>query len=596
MKKVLVSVTVLALMSLGLAQTFQWPENYAPTAPQGGAVQETAFGDFTTLNLALSSNATETAVLGMTANPGTLYRDWLGTRTFRNEDGELNLLWASEIEEVVPDQEYIVTLKEGWTWSDGTEMTADDVIATFTIIGDPAVESNNFSCANVEEEPVEFEKLGTYQYRFRTPIPQVNAVAVNDCTNSGLLPAHVFMPVYEAEGAEGIKALWGVDTPVEELVSGGPYIISEFRSGERVVLERNPMYGEFVQAADGSPLPGPDSWTVTITADANAELALCTTGQCSFYYPSNLDQVRATQQAVQNNSIQGEFFPNIGPGSFTDYLFYNFNNTDECKADMFQDERFRQAINLMIDRQALIDAALGGLGVAGYDYNTEASAPFDASFLDPFEYSPEQGVALLNDMGFTQTGSDGVLQNPETGCRVAFDLQYNDGNDRRAQEALVISQTAAPYGVSINPRAVSVEVWGDSWAGTELPRAHDFDAMIGALVGGDVDNPSGINVFTLASNLNGWNKSTTDVQPWEILLDRQTRDMDQELDLDARVEIYNTRAELMRQYLPLTPLISPSFHFYENMGNIWSVEAMDSISIQSPYRPGNFRENLIAPQ
>ena len=32
------------------------------------------------------------------------------------------------------------------------------------------------------------------------------------------------------------------------------------------------------------------------------------------------------------------------------------------------------------------------------------------------------------------------------------------------------------------------------------------------------------------------------------------------------------------------------------MGNIWPVEAMDSISIQSPYRPGNFRDNLIAPQ
>ena len=596
MKKLLVSVAALTLMSLGLAQTFQWPESYAPTATQGGAVQETTFGDLTTLNIVLTSNATEAAVLGMATNPGTIYRDWLGTRTFRNEEGELNLLWASNIEEVAPDQEYIVTLKEGWKWSDGTEMTADDVMASFTIYGDPAVEANAFSCANVEEEPVEFEKLGTYQYRFRTPEPQVNAVANNDCANAGLIPAHIFMPVYEAEGAEGIKALWGVNTPVDELVSGGPYKISEFRPGERVVLEKNPQYGEFVQAADGSPLPGPDTWTVTITEDENAQLALCTTGQCSFYYPTNVDQVRAIQQAVQSGSVPGEFIPNIGPGSLTDYLFYNFNNTDECKANMFQDERFRQAVNLMIDREALINAALGGLGVAGYDYNTEASAPFDASFLEPFEYSPEQGVALLNEMGFTETGSDGVLQNPETGCRVAFDLQYNDGNDRRAQEALVIAQTAAPFGVSINPRAVSTEVWGDSWAGTELPRPHDFDAQIGALVGGDVDNPSGINVFPLASNLNGWNKSRKDVKPWEILIDRQTRDMDLELDLDARVEIYNRRAEVMRQYLPLTPLISPSFHFYNNMGNIWPEEVLDSISIQSPYRPGNYRQNVIAPQ
>ena len=258
MKKLLVSVATLMLMSLGLAQTFQWPDNYAPTAAQEGNVQETTFGDLTTLNPVLVSNASEAAVLGMltigdTLDSGTVYRDWLGTRTYRNEAGDFNLLWASEIEEVVPDQEYIVTLKEGWKWSDGTEMTADDVIASFTIYGDPAVESNSFSCANVEEELVEFEKLGTYQYRFRTPVPQVNAVASNDCANAGLIPAHIFMPVYEADGAEGIKALWGVDTPVEELVSGGPYKISEFRAGERVVLEKNPMYGNSYRLLTGRP-------------------------------------------------------------------------------------------------------------------------------------------------------------------------------------------------------------------------------------------------------------------------------------------------------------------------------------------------------
>ncbi|CAN5768631.1 ABC transporter substrate-binding protein [soil metagenome] len=588
MKKLLLGTAALALASLSLAQTFTWPAEYAPTAVQGGNVQETSIGDFTTFNPVLTSNATETVVLGMTSPPGLLYRDWLGTRTFKNEAGDWNLAWAESIDEVRPDQEYVVKVKEGWMWSDGTEMTVDDIMAARTIIGDPAVESNSFSCSVVDEDPVVYEKVDTYTVRITYPKPQVNAIA----SYCGEVPAHVFMPVYEQSGAEGIKSLWGIDTPVSEIVSGGPYMLSEFRSGERVVLTKNPTYGQFVQAADGSPLPGPDSWTVTVTEDRNAELALCTTGQCSFYYPTTLDEVRAVQQAVQNGSVDGELFANIGPGSYTDYLFYNFNNTDECKANMFKDERFRQAVNNMIDREALINAALGGLGVAGYDYNTAASAPFDASFLTPFEFNPDAGVALLADMGFTQKGSDGVLTNPETGCRAEFDLQYNDGNNRRAQEALVISQTAAPYGVKINSRAVSVEVWGDSWSGTELPRAHDFDAEIGALVGGDVDNPSGINVFTLASNLNGWNKDKTDAQAWEILMDRLTRNMDAELDLDKRVALYNQRAELQRQYLPLTPLISPQFHFFENMGNVWPLEELSSTSIQSPYRPGNFRENL----
>lgn len=593
MKKLLIGM-FLACLALGLAQPSISEEKYAATAKQGGTIQETMFSDMTTLNPVLTSSASEATILGMVSGGGVAYRDWLGNRSYRKEDGSFNLSWAKSVEEVALEQEFIITLNEGWKWSDGVEMTTADVEAAYKILGDPAVEANGYSCSVVgaNDVPVELEILGKYQYRIRLAEPQVNAIANNDC---GALPAHIFMPVYEASGAEGIKALWSVDTPVDQIVSGGPYLISEYRPGERIVLKKNPVFAEFAKAHDGSPLPGPDEWIITIVADRNAELALCSTGQCSFYYPTTLDEVAAMQNAVSSGIIQGTFLPEIGPGSFTDYLFYNFNNTNQCKREMFTSTVFRQAINMMIDRDALIDAALGGLGVAGYDYSTAASKPFDAAFLDPFEFNPERGVAMLATLGFTQMGSDGVLVNPSTGCRVEFDVQYNAGNNRRAQEALVMQQTAAAYGVKINPKEVSLEVWGDSWTGTSMPRAHDFDAQIGALVGGDVDNPSGINVFRLASNLNGWNKDKLAAKPWEILVDRLTVQMDAELDLDKRVEIYNQRALIMREQLPLTPLISPSFHFYHNMGNVWPVEALDSNSIQGPYRPGGSRSELTLP-
>lgn len=597
MNKLLVGITLVALSALGLAQPFTWPENYAPTAVQGGAIQESSFGgDFTTFNIVLSSNASEAAALAMIAGPTTVYRDWLGTRSYRKGDGSFNLFWASNIEEVQPEQEFIVTLKEGWKWSDGTEMTADDVEASFNIYGDPAVEANAYSCSIVNDEAVEFEKLGTYQYRFRLPEPQVNAIAANDCGNQGLIPAHIFMPVYEAQGAEGIKALWGVDTPVDQIISGGPYKLVEYRPGERLVFEKNPVYGEFVKAADGSPIPGPDTWTITQTADRNAELALCSTGQCSFYYPTTLDEVAAIQQAVQAGTIPGQFFPDIGPSTAIDFFFFNFNNTNVCKAEMFKNTTFRQAINLMIDRQALVDAAVGGLGFPAKDYQTDAAAPFNAPDLPDFEFDPDQGVELLNSIGFTELGEDGILTNPETGCRTEFDIQYNAGNNRRAQIALVMSQTAAEYGVKINPKEVSIEVWSDSWDGTQLPRKHDFDAQIGGLAGGDIDNPAGDNVFPVGANLNGWNKSKADAQPWEILMDRLTLQMNETLDLDARVALYNERAQIMREQLPFTPLIARSFHFYHNMGNVYPLEKMDAKSIESPYNPGGPREVLTVTQ
>lgn len=594
MTKKLILALGLFMGMAALAQPFQYPENYAPTIEQGGEVLETSFGDMTTLNPYLASNATESAVLGLYRGPGLVYRDWLGNRSFQQDDGSYNTYWAKDIEVVVPDQEFIVTVREGWKWSDGTEMTADDAIAAFTIHGDPEVESNEFSCTVVDDVPVVYEKLGTYQYRIALPQQQVNAIAQFDC---GTVPAHIFMPVYEAEGAEGVKRIWGVDADISQIVSGGPYIPTEFRPGERLVLEKNPIFGEFVQAADGSPVAGPDRWVVNITEDANQVLSQVVTGQSSFYWPVTLDQVRAVSEAVQNGSIDGVLHANIGADTLVDFITYNFNNTDECKQAMFRRPAFRQAISVMIDRQALVQAALGGLGFPAKDWNSEAAAPFGGTNLDPIPHDPEQGLELLRSIGFTELDADEVLVNPDTGCRAEFDLQFNSGNTRRGQEALVISQTLAPYGVKVNPREVAIEIWqgaiiGDLDYDETGARSVDYDAQIWGLAGGDVDNPSFENGLRINTNLNSWNKSRTDVEAWELLMDRLTVKMNATLDLDERVAIYNERAQLMREYLPMTPLISPAFHFYTELENTWPVDAMDANSIESPYRPGGYRETL----
>ncbi|HKI58530.1 MAG TPA: ABC transporter substrate-binding protein [Trueperaceae bacterium] len=603
MKRTLLFVVAATLLAAASAQveTFTWPKDYAPTFKQGGTVNETTFGDITTLNPVLTSSADEDALISLYAGPGTVYRDWLGNRSFQQADGSYNLYWAKDIKVLEPDQQWIVTLKQGWKWSDGVEMTTADVQATWTIIGDPKVESNNYACSVVGDQKAKLDILGKYQYEVTLPKPHVNAIAVNDCTNDGLIPAHIFMPVYKAKGAAGIKALWGVDTAPSKIVSGGPYILKEFRPGERVVLAKNPEYGSFVKAADGTGEPGPDQWVATLTQDQNQVLSRVVTGQSDFYWPTTLDQVKAVKDAIDKGDIHGTLYANIGPATAIDFITYNFNNTDKCKADMFRNVDFRRAVSMMIDRQALVNAAEGGLGYPAYDWNsTAATKPFDAPNLGPMPHDPEQGVQLLHDIGFTQKDSDGVLMDPTTGCKVAFDLQYNSGNNRRGQEAQVIAQTLAPYGVKVNPREVSTQIWANSIVGTSADfnpakgRTVNYDAQIWGLAGGDIDNPSFDNGLRPGSNLDAWNKSTKDLQAWEILMGQYSVEMNETLDLQKRVQIYDKRAELMRQWLPITPLITQAFSFYTDLGNTWPKPALDAVSIQGPYRPGSFRELLTA--
>jgi peptide/nickel transport system substrate-binding protein len=579
------------LVASAWAQPLQWPAEYAPTFQAGGTIQEPVFGDLTTLNPYVTSSATEAAILGMVAGPAFTYRDWVGSRSYRTADGGYNLFWASDVEVLEEERDFIVTIREGWTWSDGTPITMDDVVAARVILGDPETQANAFVCTVVGDEPIRYEVLDELRIRITLPVPQVNALAIKDC---GTLPAHVFMPVYEAEGGAAVAAMWNTATPVDEFVSGGPYQITEFRPGERLVMERNPNY-TFELAADGTPITGPDRWTVTFAQDQNAVLAQVLTNQASFWWPTTLDQVRSIQQGITGGTIDGRFYPNISAGIAVDFLTYNFNNTNPCKADMFSNSRFRRAVSMVLDRDAMVQGAVGGLGYPASDWLNEASAPFDPGFMDPLPFDPEGALELLRGLGFTQLGNDGVLFNPTTGCRVEFDLQFNTGNNRRAQLALIASQSAAEYGIKINPREVSVDIWSDSITGTGLPRAADYDAQIWGLAGGDVDNPDADNVFRINVNLNSWNKDATSTQPWELLMDQLTVAMGAALDLDDRVALHRQRAEVMREHLPVTPLIAAGFHFYENLGNLWPQEALDAASIQSPYRPGNFRTLVMAP-
>jgi peptide/nickel transport system substrate-binding protein len=231
------------------------------------------------------------------------------SRSFRGPDGSFNLFFAKQIKEVALEKEFIITLRKGWRWSDGAEITADDAIAARTIQGDADLGGNRFHCSEIDGEPITYEKLGRYRYRITLPKPRVNALA-DTC---GLLPAHIFMPVYERDGAAGVRALWGERTDPQDIVSGGPYVAAEILPGERVVMARNALYGASVRAADGSSLPGPDRWVFLEMQDGTAELAAVVTGQLDLYQPTSLEQVQTVREALERGSIPGKLYANLGP-------------------------------------------------------------------------------------------------------------------------------------------------------------------------------------------------------------------------------------------------------------------------------------------
>ena len=94
------------------------------------------------------------------------------------------------------------------------------------------------------------------------------------------------------------------------------------------------------------------------------------------------------------------------------------------KAQLLSDKRFRQALSLAINRQAIIDAEYSGVGkpsqVAPGDDSPFANAQVANAFI---QYDPARANALLDSIGLTQRDSEGFRTFPD-GSRMVFYLDF----------------------------------------------------------------------------------------------------------------------------------------------------------------------------
>jgi hypothetical protein len=85
---------LLVLAGHSWAQPFYWPASYAPTAVYGGVIRvadgipEGAYS----FNPAINEPGTWFELFDA---PPLIYRDWLGSRSFRKPDGSFNLFFRS---------------------------------------------------------------------------------------------------------------------------------------------------------------------------------------------------------------------------------------------------------------------------------------------------------------------------------------------------------------------------------------------------------------------------------------------------------------------------------------------------------------------
>jgi peptide/nickel transport system substrate-binding protein len=233
-----------------------------------------------------------------------------------------------------------------------------------------------------------------------------------------------------------------------------------------------------------------------------------------------------------------------GPGFATTLLQFNDERPPFDNADV------RRAIGLAIDRQALVDTLLLGLGTVGNPGFVHPSSPFANQDLElPFD--PQQAQTLLEEAGYTDGDSNGVRETPE-GEPMSYELLVYANNPERIRAAELIRDWLAEIGIGIevttlDPTTVDSLVWPEF----DVAQGRDFDLAMWGWSASVQTDPSRLSDLLAsdpavgALNVGGYGSEAFDALVEEL---RTT------LDPDARQGIIREMQAVIAQDLPFVPL------------------------------------------
>ncbi|MGA8270074.1 MAG: ABC transporter substrate-binding protein, partial [Candidatus Sulfotelmatobacter sp.] len=132
---------------------------------------------------------------------------------------------------------FTLQLRKGIRFSDGHPFDADDVIFSFTLYMDEAVDSPQRDLLVIDGKPMTVTKVDPYTVRFT--LPRAYAAAERIFDGLAMLPKHLLeKPYREGKFAQA----WPLNTQASEIAGLGPFRVKQYVPGQRIVLERNPYY------------------------------------------------------------------------------------------------------------------------------------------------------------------------------------------------------------------------------------------------------------------------------------------------------------------------------------------------------------------
>ncbi|MBM4764651.1 ABC transporter substrate-binding protein [Bacillus sp. B15-48] len=340
--------------------------------------------------------------------------------TLLKRDNDLQIIHdlASRYEVSADGKVWTVELREDVYFSDGQPLTAEDVQFTF--------ETATANGSVVDLTMLEtIEAIGEFTIQFT--LKKAQSTFINSLVATGIVPKHAYGEDYS-----------------QNPIGSGPFQLVQWDKGQQLIIEANPnYYGD-----------KPEFQKITfLFLSEDAAFAAAKAGNLDVVaIPAAFSQqtVRGMRlEAVKTVDNRGIAFPYLKSGTVT-------NDGILVGNDVTADLAIRQAINLAIDREALIEGVLEGYGSPAY--TPVDRLPWwnpDTVFDDGDIESARQ---ILHDAGWVDEDGDGVLT--KGGLKAEFSLYYPANDAIRQSLAIAVADMMRPLGIVM-------KIEGESWDAIE---------------------------------------------------------------------------------------------------------------------------------
>jgi len=379
--------------------------------------------------------------------------------TTANEKGEYVARLAADLPTLSDDNKTVTwKLREGLKWSDGEPLTSDDIKFTWEAVSNPNSGAFNATAGMELITSIDTPDAVTAVVHYSEPF-----VGYLGQFSAALLPRH-------ATGKPEEMTTWPYNM---KPVVAGPFVVSDWRSGENITMDRNPNYYEAGK-------PYLDKLVFRIVPEAASQTALMIQGEAQVHLWPGEDK------SDYDQTLNGAGEQVLVPGIWNMAIDFNLSkpgdNDPSASAPhpILGDIRVRQAISYAIDYDTLITDVLNG-------QVSPSTSPFAYGWYKcdiprAYNFDAEKAKQLLTDAGWVE-GTDGIrvakgALYAEDGTRLSLELQGYTSFDPLDRTEQFIAENLKSVGVEVNIQNYDFSIIFGSFSDGSPRMTGDYDMLI----------------------------------------------------------------------------------------------------------------------